>query len=93
MVPKMPKIPKMARFLGQGYSGIFGEKTQKPLLIAMTGYGQADDRDRSKKAGFEYHLVKPVDPVKLQNLPKKASGETQFFYETTPREYHPSAEV
>jgi CheY-like chemotaxis protein len=44
------------------------EKTEKPLLIAMTGYGQAEDRERSKEAGFEYHLVKPVDPVKLQNL-------------------------
>jgi CheY-like chemotaxis protein len=44
------------------------EQTEKPLLIAMTGYGQAEDRERSKEAGFEYHLVKPVDPVKLQNL-------------------------
>jgi CheY-like chemotaxis protein len=44
------------------------EKTDKPLLIAMTGYGQTEDRERSKEAGFEYHLVKPVDPVKLQDL-------------------------
>ena len=44
------------------------EKTDKPLLIAMTGYGQNEDRERSKEAGFKYHLVKPVDPAKLQNL-------------------------
>src|ERR1700722_11254991 len=44
------------------------EKTDKPLLIAMTGYGQTEDRERSKESGFEYHLVKPVDPGKLQNL-------------------------
>jgi PAS domain S-box-containing protein len=44
------------------------EKTDKPLLIAMTGYGQAEDRERSKEAGFHYHLVKPVDPVRLQDL-------------------------
>jgi PAS domain S-box-containing protein len=44
------------------------EKADKPLLIAMTGYGQAEDRQRSKEAGFEYHLVKPVDPVRLQDL-------------------------
>jgi CheY-like chemotaxis protein len=44
------------------------EKTDKLLLIAMTGYGQPEDRERSKAAGFEYHLVKPIDPVKLQEL-------------------------
>ncbi len=44
------------------------EKTSHPRLIAMTGYGQKEDRQRSKEAGFEYHLVKPVDPVKLQQL-------------------------
>ena len=44
------------------------EKTDKPLLIAMTGYGLAEDRQRSKEAGFDYHLVKPVDPLKLQQL-------------------------
>ena len=44
------------------------EKTNKPFLIAMTGYGQSEDRERSSEAGFEYHLVKPVDPVRLQNL-------------------------
>jgi CheY-like chemotaxis protein len=34
----------------------------------MTGYGQAEDRERSKEAGFEHHLVKPVDPAELQHL-------------------------
>jgi CheY-like chemotaxis protein len=30
------------------------------VLIAMTGYGQQEDRDRSEQAGFRHHLVKPV---------------------------------
>jgi len=30
-------------------------------LIAVTGYGQESDRQRTRDAGFEYHLVKPVD--------------------------------
>ena len=30
-------------------------------LVAVTGYGQASDRERSAKAGFDGHLVKPVD--------------------------------
>jgi CheY-like chemotaxis protein len=32
------------------------------LLIALTGYGQPDDRRRAEEAGFDRHLVKPVDP-------------------------------
>jgi CheY-like chemotaxis protein len=38
------------------------------VLIAMTGYGQPDDRKLSKQAGFDYHLTKPVDPQRLQDL-------------------------
>ena len=34
----------------------------------MTGYGQDSDRQRSQEAGFDHHLVKPVDPQKLQDL-------------------------
>ena len=38
----------------------------RPLrLIALTGYGQACDRERSSQAGFDVHLVKPVDLQKL----------------------------
>lgn len=37
-------------------------------LIAMTGYGQDADRQRSIEAGIDLHLVKPVDPKKLQEL-------------------------
>jgi signal transduction histidine kinase/DNA-binding response OmpR family regulator len=33
----------------------------QPLLIALTGYGQAEDFDRSRSAGFDHHLVKPAD--------------------------------
>jgi CheY-like chemotaxis protein len=34
-------------------------------IIAVTGWGQADDRRRSLAAGFDRHLVKPVDPERL----------------------------
>jgi two-component system CheB/CheR fusion protein len=39
-----------------------------PLLIAVTGYGQEEYRRRSRQAGFDYHLVKPVDPDVLARL-------------------------
>jgi CheY-like chemotaxis protein len=34
-------------------------------LIALTGYGQAEDRRRSAEAGFDAHLVKPVSASAL----------------------------
>lgn len=36
------------------------DSTASALLVAVTGYGQAGDRQRSHDAGFDYHLVKPV---------------------------------
>ena len=42
---------------------------QAPLcLIAMTGYGLSEDRQRALAAGFDRHLVKPVDPMELVRL-------------------------
>jgi two-component system, sensor histidine kinase len=38
------------------------------LLVAMTGYGQESDRQLSSAAGFDRHLVKPVDLKSLQAL-------------------------
>ena len=37
-------------------------------LIALTGYGQDEDRARSRDAGFDHHLTKPVDPEKLHEI-------------------------
>jgi signal transduction histidine kinase/CheY-like chemotaxis protein len=38
------------------------------ILIAMTGYGQDEDRRRAHQAGFDCHLTKPVNPEVLQDL-------------------------
>jgi signal transduction histidine kinase/AmiR/NasT family two-component response regulator len=38
------------------------------ILIAATGWGQETDRQRTKEAGFDYHLVKPLDHAALLNL-------------------------
>jgi signal transduction histidine kinase/ActR/RegA family two-component response regulator len=38
------------------------------VLIALTGWGQPDDRSRSLAAGFDHHVVKPVDPSLLERL-------------------------
>jgi CheY-like chemotaxis protein len=39
---------------------------KRPLLIALTGYGQAEDFDRSRDAGFDHHFVKPADLRAIQ---------------------------
>jgi len=40
-------------------------ETRSARMVAVTGYGQQDDRQRSAEAGFDHHLVKPVDTDKL----------------------------
>lgn len=42
------------------------------LLVALTGWGQEEDRNRSREAGFDSHLVKPVDDQALRELLARA---------------------
>jgi DNA-binding response OmpR family regulator len=37
----------------------------RPLTIAVTGYGLPADRQRSRDEGFDFHLLKPVEPLEL----------------------------
>jgi signal transduction histidine kinase len=46
-------------------------------LVAVSGYGQPEDREKSRRAGFDEHLVKPVEPEQLHRLLascKRAAG-------------------
>lgn len=56
-----------------------GDVDAKPgarmFLVALTGYGQEEDRRRSEEAGFDLHLTKPVDPAQLRRLLETESGE------------------
>ncbi|MHC5542260.1 hybrid sensor histidine kinase/response regulator [Singulisphaera rosea] len=47
------------------------------LLVAVTGYGQEEDRLRSAEAGFDYHLVKPVDFDVLLELISRSRSSTK----------------
>ncbi len=40
----------------------------QPRLIALTGWGQEQDKRLAEQAGFDEHWTKPVDPGRLQNL-------------------------
>jgi CheY-like chemotaxis protein len=43
------------------------------VIVAVTGWGQEQFRRRSEEAGFDHHMVKPVDPIELMKLLEQAS--------------------
>ena len=47
---------------------------ESALLVAVTGWGQPHDRDRSQASGFDHHLVKPVAPAALRTLLENCRG-------------------
>ena len=55
---------------GYEIARLLRQKMPSVLLIAISGWGQDEDRDRSKKAGFDHHLVKPIKFEELQELLK-----------------------
>ncbi|HEX3177955.1 MAG TPA: ATP-binding protein [Methylomirabilota bacterium] len=53
------------------------ERRTRMLLVALTGYGQAEDRRRALEAGFDVHLVKPVTPERLTEVLQRAPIATR----------------
>ena len=43
-------------------------RDKRAILVALTGWGQEEDRRRSKEAGFDFHIIKPVEPATLEKL-------------------------
>jgi CheY-like chemotaxis protein len=60
-------MPKMNGYEAAQYirEQSWGKKT---VLIALTGWGQEEDKKRASEAGFQYHLTKPVEPADLEKL-------------------------
>ncbi|MGC3969474.1 MAG: ATP-binding protein [Pirellulales bacterium] len=71
-------------FLDVGLPGLSGydvarrlrEKPEfgRTLIVALTGYGQAEDKRRSREAGFDEHLIKPVAAASLEPLFLRAAA-------------------
>jgi CheY-like chemotaxis protein len=61
--------------------------TSHILLVAMTGYGQREDRERALSSGFDYHFVKPTDPHLIQRAIEQGrrAREAQEASAQTPR--------
>jgi CheY-like chemotaxis protein len=60
-MPKMDGYEVARRIRAMGFN-------PRPLLVAVTGYGTAPDRQRTDRAGFDAHLLKPADPELLLQL-------------------------
>jgi len=80
-----PKFHPQIVLLDIGLPGMDGYATARRLramdngaelyLVAVTGYGNEEAQTRSRQAGFDYHLVKPVDPKVLGGLLSALCGE------------------
>jgi CheY-like chemotaxis protein/anti-sigma regulatory factor (Ser/Thr protein kinase) len=75
---EVTRRPPEVVFLDLGLPGMSGYDVARQLraqpqtrdlrLVALTGYGTEADRAKSRAAGFDVHLAKPVDPVDLEAL-------------------------
>ncbi len=43
-------------------------QVERPMLIALTGWGSHDDRERSRNAGFDHHMTKPIELAQLEQI-------------------------
>jgi CheY-like chemotaxis protein len=60
-MPKLDGFETARRMRAAGYG-------RGMLLVALSGWGQEADRRKSSEAGFDVHLVKPVDIAEIQKL-------------------------
>jgi CheY-like chemotaxis protein len=51
------------------------QRVESMRVVAITGYGQQSDRERAREAGFDEHLVKPVDPDALHEVLGEVASE------------------
>jgi len=67
-------MPKM-----NGYDAVRAIRKQpwgkNILIVALTGWGQDEDKRRTKAAGFDHHLVKPAEPAEVQRLIRIAESQ------------------
>jgi CheY-like chemotaxis protein len=74
-------------FLDLGMPGMSGYEVAQRIherpehaeltLVALTGWGQAEDRRRTQAAGFQHHLIKPVDRRAIEEVLATVSAEVR----------------
>jgi PAS domain S-box-containing protein len=65
-LPSMDGYAVAARLRAEGHAAT--------VLVALTGYGREDDIRRSRDAGFDHHLVKPIDFAQLRPIVREVNG-------------------
>jgi two-component system CheB/CheR fusion protein len=66
-------------------------RTAKATLVALTGYGQEEDRRLAREAGFDHHLTKPVDPAVIYELVEVRERRVGARRLRERRGWHPSS--
>ena len=61
-------------WLGHELAGKIRQRLPEALLISVSGWGQEPDLQRSREAGFDHHLVKPVEFKTLLSLIASTAG-------------------
>jgi PAS domain S-box-containing protein len=57
-------LPRMSGYdVARQLRGEQGDR--RPMIVAVSGYGQEEDKRLAHEAGFDFHMTKPVDPTKL----------------------------
>ncbi|MEQ1503812.1 MAG: ATP-binding protein [Myxococcota bacterium] len=59
---------------GYGVARAVRARGSRSMLIAITGYGQPEDRERALAAGFDDHFTKPVDPRQIESLLRRRTA-------------------
>jgi len=64
---------------------------QSPRLIALTGYGREEDREKARRAGFDTHLTKPATPKDLKRALRSDTDGDSLFRRDDQRQDRPTA--
>jgi CheY-like chemotaxis protein len=64
---------------------------QSPRLVALTGYGREEDREKARRAGFDSHLTKPASPKDLRRALRSDTDGDPLFRRDDQRQDRPTA--
>jgi signal transduction histidine kinase/DNA-binding NarL/FixJ family response regulator len=67
-LPGLDGYEIVRRYRAEAARRLYSPETETVLLVALTGYGTPDAVERSRRAGFDFHLIKPVNPATLYKL-------------------------
>ena len=67
-VVRLPVLEEPGRNERGSEADVAHAATDGSVIVAITGWGQEDDKRRAREAGFDHHMVKPVEPAAIQSI-------------------------